>query len=601
MFSDRSLANRTLKKRWSDENETITDNHERKILLLAVDMNFMRNVHASFRVLSHMTATATYSFCLGDSNTLKRAALFDQLASAQSAYDYTLDQFKLRCVMQAATAYDAGKAIYAGIRLHLPSLGSKQAQRIIAEVASSTLSHSREKLLRTNRIAGSLTFDDQMFDVRQTALGYRQWFLRLSDGHHGQRKYPLTGIYSSTQLASPHVISIDQAKVVVRLKDGIKTLFANITCTVSVPEPKAVDGCMVDAGTAQLRATALKADIFAASRAVVAEAKQRRTQQVRVAMLAATETAIQLSETTGKKLRKPTKLQVLALLPPTEDISDALRQQLQRLLHSSEVSVMSEEASTQVYGLDFNKNRICGSDGKHWMLTEHVHLKRMLRSEMRRSGGPQSLAGNQYYANSSRDFWRKQAAAIAEYCAELQARVVAVEDMTGIKLGAKSRRKFGAASVVYRGKDFNWMLHAEFPFEMFQQFLQSALQQAGVMMIKVPPAYTSQTCPHCGHVSASNRKTQARFACTSPGCGYVAHADFTAAVNVKNVATTVLGFMPTAFQLSGVRQWGRTAGRKRHSPEQGSTRLALAKCRTIPDTVGSSDARLSEDPIACDG
>ena len=46
----------------------------------------------------------------------------------------------------------------------------------------------------------------------------------------------------------------------------------------------------------------------------------------------------------------------------------------------------------------------------------------------------------------------------------------------------------------------------------------------------MPPQYTSQTCPCCGHVSAENRTTQARFACVE--CGYENHADVVGAINV---------------------------------------------------------------------
>ena len=53
--------------------------------------------------------------------------------------------------------------------------------------------------------------------------------------------------------------------------------------------------------------------------------------------------------------------------------------------------------------------------------------------------------------------------------------------------------------------------------------------QAG-LVVKVDPAYTSQTCAQCGHVGKENRKTRATFQCTA--CGYTANADRNAAVNI---------------------------------------------------------------------
>ena len=48
--------------------------------------------------------------------------------------------------------------------------------------------------------------------------------------------------------------------------------------------------------------------------------------------------------------------------------------------------------------------------------------------------------------------------------------------------------------------------------------------------ITVNPAYTSQTCPRCGHVAAENRRSQAHFQCTR--CGFEDDADCNAAKNI---------------------------------------------------------------------
>ena len=53
--------------------------------------------------------------------------------------------------------------------------------------------------------------------------------------------------------------------------------------------------------------------------------------------------------------------------------------------------------------------------------------------------------------------------------------------------------------------------------------------KAGVLL-KVDPAYTSQTCAVCQHVDKENRRTQTVFQCTA--CGHTANADHNAAVNI---------------------------------------------------------------------
>ena len=60
--------------------------------------------------------------------------------------------------------------------------------------------------------------------------------------------------------------------------------------------------------------------------------------------------------------------------------------------------------------------------------------------------------------------------------------------------------------------------------------LERNLEYKAGLVVKVDPAYTSQTCAVCGHVSKENRKTQATFKCTA--CGHTANADRNAAVNI---------------------------------------------------------------------
>ncbi|HXN48031.1 MAG TPA: transposase [Bryobacteraceae bacterium] len=52
----------------------------------------------------------------------------------------------------------------------------------------------------------------------------------------------------------------------------------------------------------------------------------------------------------------------------------------------------------------------------------------------------------------------------------------------------------------------------------------------GGELIKVDPAFTSQTCPQCGHVCPENRPVRDRFTCVV--CGHRGHADNVAAMNI---------------------------------------------------------------------
>ncbi|AQR65005.1 cytosine methyltransferase [Aquaspirillum sp. LM1] len=64
----------------------------------------------------------------------------------------------------------------------------------------------------------------------------------------------------------------------------------------------------------------------------------------------------------------------------------------------------------------------------------------------------------------------------------------------------------------------------------FRRQLDYKLAWNGGHLIAVPPQNTSRTCPSCGHVSAENRPTQARFECME--CGFEENADLVGAINV---------------------------------------------------------------------
>lgn len=68
----------------------------------------------------------------------------------------------------------------------------------------------------------------------------------------------------------------------------------------------------------------------------------------------------------------------------------------------------------------------------------------------------------------------------------------------------------------------------------FERMLAYKLEETGGILVKVPAAYTSQTCSSCGHVDADSRESQATFCCTA--CGATANADINAARNILDRA-----------------------------------------------------------------
>jgi putative transposase len=74
------------------------------------------------------------------------------------------------------------------------------------------------------------------------------------------------------------------------------------------------------------------------------------------------------------------------------------------------------------------------------------------------------------------------------------------------------------------------VLHS-WAFFQLRAFVAYKAALAGVRIILVDPAYTSQRCSTCGHTEKANRKSQAHFLCVL--CGFSAHADTNAAVNIR--------------------------------------------------------------------
>jgi len=120
--------------------------------------------------------------------------------------------------------------------------------------------------------------------------------------------------------------------------------------------------------------------------------------------------------------------------------------------------------------------------------------------------------------------------------------VVFVEDLQVKNMSASSKgtnAKPGKRVVQKSG--LNRSILDASPFELRRQ-LEYKTQWSGGLLQPVPPQNTSRTCPvvlgGCGHVSAENRKSQAKFVCVK--CGFSANADLLGAVNIKEAGLALL-------------------------------------------------------------
>jgi putative transposase len=94
---------------------------------------------------------------------------------------------------------------------------------------------------------------------------------------------------------------------------------------------------------------------------------------------------------------------------------------------------------------------------------------------------------------------------------------IALEDLQGIRDRVRLRKP-------QRVTLHSWSFH------QLGRFIAYKAARAGVAVVYVDPAYTSQGCSACGHVDKKNRPDQETFRCTS--CGFAEHADVNAARNI---------------------------------------------------------------------
>lgn len=94
--------------------------------------------------------------------------------------------------------------------------------------------------------------------------------------------------------------------------------------------------------------------------------------------------------------------------------------------------------------------------------------------------------------------------------------IIALEDLEGITKRTRFRKS-------QRRRQHSWA------FYQLRQFIEYKAVREGVPVALVDPAYTSQECPICHHISKSNRNGS-NFICDM--CGFFGHADHVAAINI---------------------------------------------------------------------
>ena len=195
--------------------------------------------------------------------------------------------------------------------------------------------------------------------------------------------------------------------------------------------------------------------------------------------------------------------------------------------------------STSIIGIDVGITRFATlSDGSHIepLNTFRKHQQRLARYQRAMSRKTKFSSNwkkakarvqkiHTRIANARRDFLHKTTTTISKNHA-----IVCIED-----LQVRNMSKSAAGSSDSPGRNvkaksgLNKSILDQGWFE-FRRQLEYNQVWLGGDVLAVPARNTSRTCPACGHVSADNRQTQAKFACVD--CGYENNADMVGAINV---------------------------------------------------------------------
>lgn len=121
-----------------------------------------------------------------------------------------------------------------------------------------------------------------------------------------------------------------------------------------------------------------------------------------------------------------------------------------------------------------------------------------------------------------KDLNHKISRQIVNFASENGVRLIRMEDLTGIRKKAKSKKEAGRN------------LHSWAHYQL-QQFIEYKAEISGIEIEYVNPMLTSQSCK-CGKADKKNRKKHV-FKCVY--CGYQSHADVNAGINISKAISGI--------------------------------------------------------------
>jgi putative transposase len=110
---------------------------------------------------------------------------------------------------------------------------------------------------------------------------------------------------------------------------------------------------------------------------------------------------------------------------------------------------------------------------------------------------------------------------------------IIIEDLKNVKYKSSFKEQIKKGKVKFKKKQQQEIndRNARWMYPSVIRKIERMCEERGIKLVKVSPAYTSQTCSNCGNIDKESRKG-AKYKCIS--CGYNIDADVNASINIHN-------------------------------------------------------------------
>jgi putative transposase len=173
------------------------------------------------------------------------------------------------------------------------------------------------------------------------------------------------------------------------------------------------------------------------------------------------------------------------------------------------IAVMADPQTGHVRHMGFNpaRTKLCWRGRKRNLQRQG---KRRLLSKLRRNHARRSTHQNHVVSKT-----------VVEY-AKKHSRAIALEKLSGVRAKGSRIRSYAERN--------------QWAFAQLDGFIRYKARLAGVPVVEVNPAYTSQECSRCGHIHKPNGKL---FSC--PACGHEDHRDSNASFVIAKRGLECIG------------------------------------------------------------